>query len=59
MTDEYKATGQGRPFGDAHPSWYPKVLETLARDYPEISEEVWATAISENATKNNAAREHP
>ncbi|AWN24853.1 hypothetical protein [Streptomyces sp. NEAU-S7GS2] len=35
----------------ADPSWYSRVLRTLARDYPEISDKVWATAISENAVE--------
>lgn len=35
----------------ADPSWYKRVLQTLARDYPKISEDVWATTISENAAK--------
>lgn len=41
-------------FEDADPSWYPRVLRTLARDYPEISEEVWKTAITENAQERIA-----
>ena len=40
----------GQPFIDsADPSWYPMVLRTLARDYPEISKKVWETTITENA----------
>lgn len=37
------------PFSNADPSWYRKVLDTLARDYPEISAEVWGKTISANA----------
>ena len=33
----------------ADPSWFPRVLRTLARDYPEINDKVWSTAIGENA----------
>lgn len=33
----------------ADPSWYPIVLKTLARLYPEINEEVWGTAVTDNA----------
>jgi len=36
---------------DANPSWYPRVLRTLARDYPEINDEVWSRAIGENAAE--------
>lgn len=35
----------------AHPSWYRKVLATLARDYPEVSEAVWHTTVVENAAE--------
>lgn len=42
---------------DADPSWYPKVLETLERDYPEISKEIWAKTITENAIEQNRRRE--
>lgn len=42
------------PF-NADPSWYPRVLKTLARDYPEISDKVWSTAVEENAAANVAA----
>ncbi len=31
----------------ADPSWYPLVLAVLARDYPEVNDRVWSTAISE------------
>lgn len=41
----------------AHPSWYPRVLRTLERDYPKISDEVWKTAVTENARENVARRE--
>ena len=41
----------------ADPSWYPRVLGTLARDYPEISDKVWSVAISENAAELSAKRE--
>lgn len=43
--------GEQTRYLDADPSWYPRVLRTLARDYPEISEKVWRTAVSENATE--------
>ena len=48
-------------FRNAHPAWYPEVLRTLARDYPEISDKVWSTTITENAQKNVArkAEEQP
>jgi hypothetical protein len=36
----------------ADPAWYPRVLRALERDYPEINEKVWSTAISENAGEN-------
>lgn len=39
-------------FATADPSWYPRVLRTLFRDYPRISDEVWSTAITENAIEN-------
>lgn len=42
------------PFGNADPSWYRKVLDTLARDYPEISTEVWGKTISANAEEQAA-----
>jgi hypothetical protein len=42
---------------EANPSWYPRVLRTLARDYPEINDEVWSRAIGENAAEQVAARE--
>lgn len=35
----------------ADPSWFPRVLRVLARDYPGISTEAWATAIEENAVE--------
>lgn len=40
----------------AHPSWYPRVLSVLARDYPDISAEVWEKAVSENAEQQNNQR---
>ncbi|MFJ8719763.1 hypothetical protein ACIRD9_42630 [Streptomyces violaceus] len=43
------ATSKPTFIDTADPSWYPKVLRTLARDYPEISDEVWGTTITENA----------
>ena len=47
------------PGGD--PSWYPLVLAILARDYPKINDQVWNTAITENAQllaeKKRAAQE--
>lgn len=30
-------------------SWFPRVLGILQRDYPEIAEECWDKAITENA----------
>jgi hypothetical protein len=45
------------PFSDADPSWYRKVLDTLARDHPKISEEVWGKTISENAERLQARKE--
>jgi hypothetical protein len=38
----------------ADPSWFPRVLRTLARDYPGISDKVWSTAIEENAAELSA-----
>lgn len=38
----------------AHPSWYPHVVRTLARDYPEISEEVWSTAVTDKCEEQVA-----
>ncbi len=38
----------------ADSSWYPRVLRVLARDYPEISDKVWETAIDENAVEQVA-----
>lgn len=35
----------------ADPTWYPQVLRTLARDYPEISDKVWTKAVVENAVE--------
>lgn len=40
----------------ADPSWFPKVLNVLARDYPEINDTVWSTAIGENAEAQVIAR---
>jgi hypothetical protein len=40
----------------ADPSWYPRVLRTLARDYPEISDKVWTTAIVENAAERTEGK---
>lgn len=54
MSNDEKA-----PFSDADPSWYPMVLETLARDYPKISEEVWSTTITENAIRLTERRASP
>ena len=42
---------------EANPSWFPKVLHVLARDYPKINDEVWSRAIGENAAKLVAERE--
>jgi hypothetical protein len=41
---------------EADPSWFPRVLRTLARDYPEINDKVWSTAIEENAAELSARR---
>jgi hypothetical protein len=41
----------------ADPSWYPRVLQVLARDYPQISEEVWGIAITENAMELTARKQ--
>lgn len=35
----------------ADPSWYKRVLRTLDRDFPEISDKVWDDAIGENAVE--------
>lgn len=42
---------------EANPSWLPRVLDVLARDYPEINDEVWSTAIGENAVEQVARRD--
>lgn len=42
----------------ADPSWFPRVLRVLARDYPEINDKVWSTAIGENADEQVAQRKH-
>lgn len=39
---------------EANPCWWPKVLDVLARDYPAINDEVWSTAIDENAAEQVA-----
>jgi hypothetical protein len=44
---------------EANPSWFPHVLRTLARDYPEINDKVWSTAIGENAAEQTAKRAQP
>lgn len=41
----------------ANPSWWPRVLDVLARDYPEINDKVWSTAIGENAAEQAAKTE--
>ncbi len=33
----------------ADPSWFPRVLNVLARDYPAINDNSWSKAIRENA----------
>lgn len=33
----------------AEPSWFPRVLNVLARDYPAINDAAWSKAINENA----------
>jgi len=35
----------------ADPSWFPRVLWVLQRDYPEVADTVWSTAIGENAER--------
>jgi hypothetical protein len=35
----------------ADPSWFPRVLAVLQRDYPEIADKIWSTAIGENADR--------
>ena len=42
---------------EANPSWWPRVLNVLARDYPKINDEVWSRAIGENAAEQVAERE--
>ena len=42
---------------EANPSWWPRVLNVLARDYPKINDEVWSRAIGENAAERVAERE--
>ncbi len=46
MTPE---TGPALNGGD--PTWFPRVLEVLARDFPTVSRQVWSTAIGENAAR--------
>ena len=53
MTETAK-TGARFAADDAEPSWFPRVLRVLARDYPEINDEVWSTAIGENADEQVA-----
>ena len=43
----------------ADPSWYPKVLTRLARDYPEISRIVWEKVVSDNAKEQNMRNSAP
>lgn len=33
----------------ADPSWFPRVLAVLQRDFPDIADGAWSTAIGENA----------
>ena len=42
---------------EADPSWLPRVLDVLARDYPEINDKVWSAAIGENAAEQVARRD--
>lgn len=48
---------QERDLERTDPSWYLRALRVLARDYPEISDKVWATAVMEQAAENVARRE--
>lgn len=34
---------------NSDPSWFPRVLRVLQRDYPHTAAKVWGDAISENA----------
>ncbi|MDP9616491.1 hypothetical protein [Streptomyces demainii] len=53
--DAHDAHGEAKgPVDGANPEWYPRVLRTLARDYPEISDKVWTTAVTENAVEKRA-----
>ena len=36
----------------ADPSWYPLVLAVLQRDFPDIADGAWSTAIGENAARH-------
>jgi hypothetical protein len=35
----------------ADPSWFPRVLQVLQRDFPNISDRVWSVAIREADSK--------
>lgn len=46
---------------NAHPDWYQRVLRKLEEKYPEIADEVWSEAISDNAreqVQEQASREY-
>lgn len=51
MTETAKFTA-----GEADPSWWPRVLEVLARDWPEVNDEAWSRAIGENAERSAPSR---
>ena len=36
------------------PTWYPRVLAILQRDFPDAADMAWSTAISENAAEQIA-----
>lgn len=42
----------------ADPSWFPRVLRVLQRDWPEIASEAWSRAIAENAAETRSRGEH-
>ena len=48
---------QERELERTDPSWHLRALRVLARDYPEISDEVWKTAVMENARERVAERQ--
>lgn len=40
----------------ADPSWYRAVLVVLARDYPDVCDAVWSTAVLENALRQTGIK---